>query len=108
MPAACESDMANAALTCSPSLIIPRSTQTIIPTAPTTDLFAGACQPPFPPISSEKAVIGRGRWYNSSERELRPTATYRKVTGGSALTGGLTCSPASGPSSEPQHVVASA
>ncbi len=40
---------------------------------------------------------------NSSERELRPTATYRKVTGGSAPIGGPTCSPACAPSSAPPH-----
>ena len=40
---------------------------------------------------------------NGSERELRPTATYRKVTGGFRSHGVLICSPAFDPSSEPQR-----
>ncbi len=50
----CASDTASSARTCSPSSSIPNS------------------PPP--------AFAGAG--YNSSERELRPTATYREVTGG--------------------------
>ena len=50
----CESDTASSAVTCSPSSTTLRSA---------------------PPAFS-------GAGYSASERELRPTATYRKVTGG--------------------------
>jgi transposase len=40
---------------------------------------------------------------NGSERELRPTATYRKVTGGSVRSGALICSLAFDPSWVPPH-----
>ena len=40
---------------------------------------------------------------NGSERELRPTATYRKVTGGFRSNGALICSPTFDPLSAPQH-----
>ena len=44
---------------------------------------------------------------NSSERELRPTATYRKVTGGFRSEWAPICSPPSAPSSEPQNATES-
>ena len=44
---------------------------------------------------------------NSSERELRPTATYRKVTGGFRSQWGADLSPASDPSSAQPHAPAS-
>jgi hypothetical protein len=44
---------------------------------------------------------------NGSERELRPTATYRKVTGGFRSGWGATYLPQSAPSSEPPPAEAS-
>ena len=58
-------------------------------------------QPVHLPRTSQRAT--RQQWQRTG---MRPTATYRKVTGGSDHSGAQSCSPMSAPSSAPQHAAA--